>query len=364
MLKKALITAGLVLSFAIVCLAQVPQYVNYQGQLSDAAGNPLTGNYTINFRIYSSSAGSSLLWGPQTNTVNVDAGIFSAVLGPINYSVFDGSERWLSLQVGNDTEMTPRKRLLSVGNSFRAYDADKLDGKHASAFVQKVDGVAPNSNGNVDLVAGDNITITPNNSNNKITIAATTSGGSGDNLGNHTATKNIKLSGNWLSGDGGNEGVYITNAGNIGLGKSNPQKKLDVSGTVKMIGFQMVTNAGNNKVLTSDASGNGTWKTASSSGDNDWTISGNNMYSAVSGKVGIGTSSPTDKLHVNGGVRGTRNGHNGYVGYSICGLQARHQNGNLAYVGSEHFGVHGMCRSGSYSGVRGTHTGGDNFGEL
>ncbi len=33
--------------------------------------------------------------------------------------------------------------------------------------------------------------------------------------------------------------------------------------------------------------------------DNDWTISGNNMYSNVTGNVGIGTTAPGAKLHVN-----------------------------------------------------------------
>ncbi len=37
-------------------------------------------------------------------------------------------------------------------------------------------------------------------------------------------------------------------------------------------------------------------------GDNDWTISGNNMYSAVPGNVGIGVTSPTEKLDVNGAI--------------------------------------------------------------
>ncbi|MCP4707213.1 MAG: hypothetical protein GY869_01195, partial [Planctomycetes bacterium] len=36
------------------------------------------------------------------------------------------------------------------------------------------------------------------------------------------------------------------------------------------------------------------------SGDSDWTISGSNMYSAVPGKVGIGTTSPNTKLEVDG----------------------------------------------------------------
>ena len=33
-------------------------------------------------------------------------------------------------------------------------------------------------------------------------------------------------------------------------------------------------------------------------GDNDWIVSGNNMYSAVSGNVGVGTSSPAFNLHI------------------------------------------------------------------
>ena len=37
-------------------------------------------------------------------------------------------------------------------------------------------------------------------------------------------------------------------------------------------------------------------------GDGDWIVNGNNMYSAVSGNVGIGTSTPGVKLDVNGTI--------------------------------------------------------------
>ncbi|MEM6700812.1 MAG: hypothetical protein AAF599_20580, partial [Bacteroidota bacterium] len=40
----------------------------------------------------------------------------------------------------------------------------------------------------------------------------------GDNLGNHTATQNIELNGNYISGDGEREGIFIDEEGNIGFG--------------------------------------------------------------------------------------------------------------------------------------------------
>ncbi len=60
-----------------------------------------------------------------------------------------------------------------------------------------------------------------------------------------------------------------------------------------------VTGATDGEVLTYD-SGAGDW-TASpvpASTDSDWTVSGNNMYSNVTGNVGIGTTSPVSPLHI------------------------------------------------------------------
>jgi len=51
-----------------------------------------------------------------------------------------------------------------------------------------------------------------------------------DNLGNHIATTNINLNGNYLSGDGDNEGVFVDNDGNVGMGTATPGVKLEVVG--------------------------------------------------------------------------------------------------------------------------------------
>jgi hypothetical protein len=87
--------------------------------------------------------------------------------------------------------------------------------------------------------------------------------------------------------------VFLQN-GNVGIGTATPGSKLEVNGQVKITGG----SPGTNKVLTSDAGGLASWQTPSAGGDSDWTISGNDMYSAVSGRVGIGTTSPAAYLDV------------------------------------------------------------------
>ena len=65
-------------------------------------------------------------------------------------------------------------------------------------------------------------------------------GAAGDDLGNHTATQNIQLNGNYLSNDGGNEGLSIANNGRITI--NNAYTLPIVDGTV-------------NQVLQTDGSG-------------------------------------------------------------------------------------------------------------
>lgn len=74
--------------------------------------------------------------------------------------------------------------------------------------------------------------------------------GSADNLGNHTTTENIKLGANYLSGDGGDEGIYVNSDGEVGIGTNDPTQKLDVAGTVKATAF-----VGDGSALTNLPSG-------------------------------------------------------------------------------------------------------------
>jgi hypothetical protein len=86
-----------------------------------------------------------------------------------------------------------------------------------------------------------------------------------------------------------------------------------------------ITDGTNGQALVTNGSGQVSWATT---GDNDWTISGSNMYSAVSGNVGIGTTGPLRKLSVEGAdnvpaltVRGNSLNNTEWTGIELGGNQ-------------------------------------------
>jgi hypothetical protein len=103
-----------------------------------------------------------------------------------------------------------------------------------------------NLDGSRSLYYGANLIIT------KLNPAITTST-TADNLGNHAATKNIELTGNYISNDGGNEGIKIDNAGNVGINTANPTTALDVTGNVNVTGKINLTDPTGNVVTKASA---------------------------------------------------------------------------------------------------------------
>ena len=89
----------------------------------------------------------------------------------------------------------------------------------------------------------------------------------------------------------------VNNDANVGIGTTSPTEKLHIEGNIRIVDG----NEGDGKVLISDAEGTAAWQDASLI-NNDWTVSGDDMYSSVTGNVGIGTTNPTTDLHISGGT--------------------------------------------------------------
>ncbi len=123
--------------------APQPEQITFQGRLTDAEGNPVTGDVSMTFSIYDAASGGVALW-TETQSVVVTAGLYSAQLGTV--SDFSGftldmtSGRWLGIQVaGEASEMSPRYPLTGVPYARRALgadDADTLDGLDSLAFAR------------------------------------------------------------------------------------------------------------------------------------------------------------------------------------------------------------------------------------
>lgn len=140
-----------------------------------------------------------------------------------------------------------------------------------------------------------------------------TFGGGSDNLGNHTATSNVILDFNWLSGDGGNEGIRVIANGNVGIGTATPSRVFHVNtngiwparfsssnATASVIEFE---NTAASRIWEWGVSGS--YIGAGKMYLHDQTAGLTRMTIDTSGNIGVGTTAPTQKLDVVGTVKAT-----------------------------------------------------------
>jgi hypothetical protein len=122
---------------------------------------------------------------------------------------------------------------------------------------------------------------------------------SGDNLGNHTATQALNLNGNYLSGDGDAEGVFVDASGNTGIGTATPTSPLTIEKTLNSGSLVTLTNNGSSSanLLTMSSSSTGTTDIVNIQ-NGAFVVEGN-------GRVGIKTTTPSSELQVNGTVTAT-----------------------------------------------------------
>jgi hypothetical protein len=93
-----------------------------------------------------------------------------------------------------------------------------------------------------------------------------------DNLGDHIATQNLQLNGNYLSGDGDAEGIFVNSFGKVGMGTNDPKNRVDIEG-----GLAVGTDYSGSQTAPVDGA-------------------------IIQGKVGIGTNDPKNRVDIEGGL--------------------------------------------------------------
>ncbi len=145
-IRRLLVMPLCVLMLLSAALAQeavpVPHLVKFSGVIPGMQ----TGTAGVVFALYKDQAGGAPLW-QEVQSVEVDAsGHYAAVLGArstkgISLEVFSSGEaRWLGVQAQGQAEQ-PRLLLVSVPYAMKASDAETLGGLPASAFL-RADAVA------------------------------------------------------------------------------------------------------------------------------------------------------------------------------------------------------------------------------
>ncbi len=220
---RSITLAALTLSLLLTAgtsQAEVPLLINYQGILSDSDGVALETSIAINFAIFDASNGGTVLWSETHGSVTVSDGRFHVLLGsvtPIHDSVFASPDRYLSVQVGGDTEQIPRTRFVSVPYAHRTATIDGAGGGDVTSPVRIGDGHEPSGTnafvaGSDNAATGNHATVGGGRFNRARGVFATVGGGGANTVGDSNLA-----SGGWSTVGGGRRhlasGAYSTVGG-------------------------------------------------------------------------------------------------------------------------------------------------------
>ena len=155
--KKFILFTVLLILLAVSGTAQAQTTsFSYQGKLDDG-GNPASGAYDFEFRLFDALSGGTQIGSTFTvNDLNVATGIFTTTLD-FGAAAFPGANRWLQISVrpgastGAYTTLTPRQQVLSTSyaiKSLNAAAADSLSAACVGCVTNTQIGSLPTGSGN------------------------------------------------------------------------------------------------------------------------------------------------------------------------------------------------------------------------
>ena len=120
------LTFGPIVEYASNLANNMPNTISVEGKITNSTGGNINTTTDISFKIYDAATAGNELW-EENKSVKVNEGIFSAVLGSTKLLTLNWNEPYyLAVTVSGDTEMSPRINLTSTPYSKSADRAFNL----------------------------------------------------------------------------------------------------------------------------------------------------------------------------------------------------------------------------------------------
>jgi hypothetical protein len=321
-----LAVCGLLVS--TLAYAQVPQTISYQGLLTTSSGTPIAdGNYNLTFSLYTVPTGGTPVWTETQSSVPVSKGTFSVVLGSTTpFTGVDFAQQlYLGVTKDSDPEFSPRSALTSAPSAFVAnavkgngnvVTSGVIDATGASSkvrFLYNTLGDLPSASTYHGMVAHVHSEGKLYYAHDPVWIPLSAEGHQHTILTSPDGTPDSAL--------------VVDNFGNVGIGTTAPQSRLDVVGNIQIsnasIPMGLMTEVGGTTPLLNlsvnfrEPNKNTTFRGGAFRISADpgsplfqWlsrsagsTAETTPMVLTETGNVGIGTTTPNEQLEITGNLR-------------------------------------------------------------
>lgn len=200
-------------------------FIPIQGRLTDASGNPLNGVVDLTFRMYDSYTGGTALCEDVSGATAVD-GLFIAYMYAVGCQI-DGRQLYLSIQVNDDPEMSPRQYISNVPYAWSLRPGAVISGTINSSATMHIENWGTSGRG-LRVYAMDQTST---------------------NYGIVGASRSPNGYGGYFYNNGGGVGLYASSSAASGTGLL--AKGID-SGPDIILGGNANTGVGDDGILTSD----------------------------------------------------------------------------------------------------------------
>jgi hypothetical protein len=283
----------------------VPGTLSYQGYLADASdSSAVSATLEMTFKLFDSETKGAELWSETHPAVEVSGGLFQVLLGSetaFPTGLFDGTPLWLQTEIGAEV-LAPRKLIASTAYSHRANSAEMLlDYTLGDLDDRWVNEGQANSVTSAMVTDGeivdDDVSATADIHPGKIAGTAWTADNDGPGSG---------LNADMVDGQQAADFIDMSDLDHLDAADGDPADAVSVDDDGNVgIGTTTPTTEleVNGSVTATTYYGDGSHLTGiSGTADSDWTIDGDDVYHQT-GNVGIGLTIPTARLDVDGTTR-------------------------------------------------------------